>query len=42
MFGEDEGAAVAVDLGDALELPGDREADAVHIEAERGLDVRDV
>src|SRR5207249_5883233 len=47
LVGEDEGAAPAVDLGDArpailLVTPGDREAEPVHIEAERGLDARDV
>jgi hypothetical protein len=45
---KDEGAALAVALDDVraailvLDPPGDREAEAVDIEAERGFDVRDV
>src|SRR2546426_976582 len=47
LVGEDEGAVTAVDLGDArptilLKAPWDREAEPVHVEAERGLDARDV
>jgi hypothetical protein len=47
LLGEDEGRTLAVDFGDphtaiSLDAPRDREAEPVHIEAERGLDVRDV
>ena len=43
LVGEDEGATLAVDLGHArpatlVVAPGDREAEAVHIEAKRSLD----
>lgn len=44
LVGEDDGAALAVNLGDAhpavvLEAPRDRESESVHIETERSLDV---